>query len=300
MRNYYIFVVVLGIFSLNVIFIGFSIVGSPLEQKAINLDNQRLTDFSDIHTKILDYYSSKKKLPEKLNVLPNDTSGKDKKHFLKDPESNDEYDYKTEGQYKYKLCTVFSTDTRKDDETDKNYYSSSYYYDLSKDAKNIKHKKGYDCIEVELSDYYKNLYTTPTPILQDHLMIIHPQYNEKLCLGQEYTITWEAEPTVKRAGLYLVTPTEVKKTFDNPWLSSYEPPVGEPINASDPQSRLRGSFKWIVGEVEGDETATILHVPPGHGYQIGVVTSPGSTSDVATSYNFDIVNCASGSVKSTP
>src|SRR3989344_984266 len=99
MANKKIFIFVLGIFVLLLIIVGLMLAGSPISQQALKYDEIRLRNFSSISYEITNYY-------EKFS--PNS----------------------------YKLCTVFSTDSKS--------ANSQYSYINSSSIK--QHKKGYDCV----------------------------------------------------------------------------------------------------------------------------------------------------------
>lgn len=154
MRNYYIFIGLLGVLVIGVIVTGFILGGTPISQRAIALDKSRLSDFSNIKYKIEDYYRDNKTLPASLSSLKGNLK-------LQDPETKSNYTYSVTSSTAYKLCTAFSTDSNQEKED---------YYNYSTSDKNS-HKKGYDCLEYALSDYVINpsgssrSSPTPTPTI---------------------------------------------------------------------------------------------------------------------------------------
>lgn len=142
MIKYYISVIALGIFVLVLIVTGVVIAGSPISQKDIQLDNIRIQAFNDIKYQTENYYKVNRKLPSSLIEI--------KSLNIKDPETKNDYEYKTQPPYGYQLCTTFSTDNSEiiDRSGYANYDSDSSSYK--------KHKKGYDCLSFKISDYVIN------------------------------------------------------------------------------------------------------------------------------------------------
>ena len=143
MRNYYIFIGVLGVLVIAIIIGGFVIGGTPISQRAIALDKTRLSDFSTIKYHVEDYYRGNQKLPSNLSDLKGTLN-------IKDPETKKEYSYTSVSGTSYKLCTVFSTDSTKKD--DQNNYVYNYNTQYS-------HPKGYYCFDQKLSDVVTNYRT---------------------------------------------------------------------------------------------------------------------------------------------
>lgn len=152
MRNYFISIALLNVLVVLVIIGGFVIGGTPASQRDRVLDNTRLSDFSTIKYRIEDYYRTNRELPSALSQLIGKLS-------LQDPETKENYTYIVISSTSYKLCTKFSTDSER--ETDEYYYTYS--------SNQQKHKKGYDCVLYNISDYItnprtQNYYSTPTPV----------------------------------------------------------------------------------------------------------------------------------------
>lgn len=152
MHKQYLSIIILGILVAIVCITGFSIIGSPISQRGIKLDQTRMSDFASIKSEIENYYSLNKILPQSLSSLTFTYAPEPK-----DPESKQSYTYEKISDIDYKLCTTFSTDSeevKKKTNTSPNY---EYYYDSVN--KSI-HKKGYDCITYQLPKY---LMPSPTP-----------------------------------------------------------------------------------------------------------------------------------------
>lgn len=161
-KAHIVIVLLLSIFSFGLLITGFSIVGTPISQKDIRLDNQRLSDFSNIRYSVEEYYRQQHTVPDSLSDIKTSSySGNKLPADYKDPESGKPYEYKKTASYTYQFCTKFSTDS----ERAKKQSGYSYYYDTSE--VNNKHKKGYDCVTYNIPTYvrtdtlYKPL-TNPT------------------------------------------------------------------------------------------------------------------------------------------
>jgi uncharacterized membrane protein YjfL (UPF0719 family) len=83
---------------------GFFLVGSPLKQREIRMDEQRIADLQNLQGSIVTYWQYKDELPSSLGVLQNDLTG-----FIpaKDPETNQDYEYKILGPLQFQLCATF-------------------------------------------------------------------------------------------------------------------------------------------------------------------------------------------------
>ena len=84
----------------------FSIMGSPKEQRAWRIDEQRINNLSSIQSQVINYWQQKEKLPASLDNLSNPISG----YTLPvDPEfeKGRNYDYKPTGDLSFQLCATF-------------------------------------------------------------------------------------------------------------------------------------------------------------------------------------------------
>jgi hypothetical protein len=155
MHKHYGAVIMLGAFGLLVLGIGLSLVGSPISQKKIRLDEIRISDFSNLKYDVESYYRNNKILPLSLKDL-------NAYNNIIDPETQKEYEYKKTSDFTYEFCTVFSTDS---EEVAKRQNKRNYYDSYS--GTNQKHKEGYDCIIYQIPQYDRSpvniQYTYPTP-----------------------------------------------------------------------------------------------------------------------------------------
>jgi len=145
MKKYKIFLVELGILCAVLLGVSFYIAGTPISQRAINLDATRLNDFQEIKYRIDNYYRDNQRVPRTLADLGNI------KNNSIDPETKQPYSYSIMSDVGYQLCTTFSTDS---EETG---YDEYRYYALEGRS----HKKGYDCMEYKIETYL--ITPSPTP-----------------------------------------------------------------------------------------------------------------------------------------
>jgi hypothetical protein len=84
---------------------GFFIAGSPTEQRAIRMDEQRIGDLQNIQYEVINYWQYKQELPASLDTLRNDITG-----FVPpiDPETKTPYEYAVVEPLKFKLCAIFN------------------------------------------------------------------------------------------------------------------------------------------------------------------------------------------------
>lgn len=97
----------------------FSVVGSPSQNRAQRIDQERIQDLGQIQYEITSYFQAKGKLPENLNELSDPLRG-----FIvpTDPETGAEYDYKVIADglgnagkifdSEFELCATFSSEQK--------------------------------------------------------------------------------------------------------------------------------------------------------------------------------------------
>ncbi len=100
----------IGIVAVGVI-AGFAVAGSPSAQRVNKFDQQRVQDLNMIQGQIINYWQSKQKLPESVDVLRNDITG-----FVAptDPQTHTSYEYRTTSALSFELCAVFQAATSDD------------------------------------------------------------------------------------------------------------------------------------------------------------------------------------------
>lgn len=84
---------------------GFFLVGSPMHQRDIRMDDQRVSDLQNIQSQILNFWTQKGSIPKTLDDLKDPLNG-----FLApmDPISKKSYEYTVKGEHDFELCATFS------------------------------------------------------------------------------------------------------------------------------------------------------------------------------------------------
>lgn len=88
---------------------GFFIAGSPFKQRLVRFDSQKVSHLQILQGQIVNYWQSKKKLPENLDDLRDSISG-----FAPpvDPQSGEPYSYRALGALAFELCAEFNLSSK--------------------------------------------------------------------------------------------------------------------------------------------------------------------------------------------
>ncbi len=91
---------------LVILIAGLVIAGSPFHQRLVRFDTQRVSDLQSIQSSIVDFWTSKQRLPATLDNLRNDISG-----FSApiDPETHAPYTFSVVTPHSFRLCATFET-----------------------------------------------------------------------------------------------------------------------------------------------------------------------------------------------
>lgn len=81
---------------------GLYMSGSPLEQRVISLDNRRVSDLCSLSNLIEGHWQQHDELPATLADLPG---------RIKDPETEEPYEYEVVAEKNYRICAVFSRES---------------------------------------------------------------------------------------------------------------------------------------------------------------------------------------------
>jgi len=94
-----------GAFILATIIGGFFIVGSPMTQRDLRFDQDRIYDLQSIQYQIINFWQTKQRLPQALNELSDPLVG-----FIvpADPQKNEPYEYTVAQNLTFELCATFS------------------------------------------------------------------------------------------------------------------------------------------------------------------------------------------------
>ena len=237
MFKYYISITFLGVFVLVLVIVGVILAGSPLSQKGIQQDKNRLQAFDNIKYQIENYYRTNSKLPSSLSELSNAN--------IKDPETRNDFVYTAVLPYSYKLCTTFSTDNSN---TVDNYGSDSAIYQ--------KHKKGYDCLSFKISDYVLNSIRTVVPTINYYptpRTVAPTTYNNSLSFLRVNSIPQGIQMTSTGAN-YAGTTPYVKSS--NGQLSIR---IDAPLNASiDGENYEFSAWSGCNNDTTADQFCTVL------------------------------------------
>jgi len=100
------------VFVLGLIIWSFSIMGSPVKQRAWRLDDRRVSDLQNIQSQVITYWQHKEKLPTNLKELSDPMSG----YFLPvEPEFEKGriYEYIPKDNLSFELCATFTAEMPK-------------------------------------------------------------------------------------------------------------------------------------------------------------------------------------------
>ena len=128
------------------IIVGFLVIGSPAEQRALRMDNQRIGDLQSIQAEVLYYWQQKDELPVDLEALSDSLSGYS---APVDPITGDAYVYEVTGDLNFTICAVFSTDSEETGSNPDlhNSYARDVYPNYKELADNWTHGVGEGCFE---------------------------------------------------------------------------------------------------------------------------------------------------------
>lgn len=105
------FLLVAGAVASSIVY-GIILSGSPGTQRALQLDQRRVSDVQQISYAIDEYWARNQALPATLEAL------QDSRYYavqsLTDPETGEPYEYRVSGEKTYELCAVFSLSSEND------------------------------------------------------------------------------------------------------------------------------------------------------------------------------------------
>lgn len=85
---------------------GFLIIGTPQTQRALRLDQQRVSDLQSLQSMIINFYQQKERLPQSLTELDDPISYY---NVPVDPDTKTSYSYTVKGTLSFELCADFAT-----------------------------------------------------------------------------------------------------------------------------------------------------------------------------------------------
>lgn len=144
--------IILAVFALGSIIIGFFIVGTPMDQRNRRFDEQRVQELQMLQSQVVNYWTLKKSLPADLSLLQDDISG-----FVvpMDPETKIAYEYKIIDPLKFELCATFA---HAEDPLNPGYRGPYYATPFDSFQQNWKHGAGRTCFTRTIDP---ELYKTP-------------------------------------------------------------------------------------------------------------------------------------------
>jgi len=117
----------------------FIVVGSPVSQRKLRFDQQRVNDLAGLQSQITYYWQQKGELPKTLNDLKDPIMGN---VVPIDPETDAQYKYQGTGPYSFKLCGTFNLPSE-----DGNRVNVPEMYYGDPQGQNWKHTAGENCFE---------------------------------------------------------------------------------------------------------------------------------------------------------
>lgn len=84
---------------------GMIVMGSPMKQREMRLDNEQVMHLQMIQGQVIEYWQKKKKLPMSLSDLNNELGGYS---IPQSPEDRPEYRYNLKGDLVFELCATFA------------------------------------------------------------------------------------------------------------------------------------------------------------------------------------------------
>ncbi|MHB1330733.1 MAG: DUF5671 domain-containing protein [Minisyncoccota bacterium] len=125
--------------------LGFMVIGSPKAQREYRYDMQKENNLQDIQWQVTNYWQMKGALPTALTDL-NDSL---KPGIVpKDPQTGEDYTYRSTGALSFELCAEFNRESRTGIAMGGNYLMERSVYDTSMaGGENWQHEAGQHCFE---------------------------------------------------------------------------------------------------------------------------------------------------------
>lgn len=133
---------------------GFMVMGSPAEQRALRLDQERVNDLQQIQSRVVDHWRAHDVLPTSLDEL---SSAVGITHAVpRDPETDAAYTYRTTDDLTFELCAVFaraSQDTHRSP-ISPSFERDAYISDPDTGAIAWQHPAGEHCFTRQINPEY--------------------------------------------------------------------------------------------------------------------------------------------------
>lgn len=141
--------IVIGVALVASIVSGFFIAGTPAEQRAVRLDEQRINDLWSVQSSILSFAQTKATLPKTMETLTA-WSGE----LPNDPDTDQAYVYTKTSATTFELCATFGSDQTTEESL--SYYGTTYPEKIGLVSTQLvggsswKHPEGYYCFPREV------------------------------------------------------------------------------------------------------------------------------------------------------
>lgn len=91
------------------VILGFFLIGSPTQRRAVRFDERRVADLQSLQYEIVNYWQQKEKFPATLDDLQDPIRG-----FIvsRDPETDELYEYRSASSLAFELCATFTTEVQ--------------------------------------------------------------------------------------------------------------------------------------------------------------------------------------------
>ena len=126
------------VFVVGAIIYSFSVMGSPIKQRLLRLDDKRVSDLQNIQYQVINYWQQKEKLPADLQTLVNPISGFSLP-VPSDFQNGEKYEYTIKDSKKltFELCATFSLEMPKGWEEYKGYYGGGVVPAIDRSTTNV-------------------------------------------------------------------------------------------------------------------------------------------------------------------
>jgi hypothetical protein len=97
------------LFTIAFIVFGYFTVGSPQTERLRRFDERKISDLQQIQYQIIEFWRAKERLPNSLDELRDELRG-----FIppKDPETGENYEYRTISEFSFELCANFKASNK--------------------------------------------------------------------------------------------------------------------------------------------------------------------------------------------
>lgn len=103
-----IFAAIVTVFVVAAIVTAFVVVGSPSQERARRMDNQRSNDLQQLSWAVSNYYAQMKTLPSSIDDMR--TAPNLYVQSIVDPQTGKMYEYRKTGAMSYEVCATFETE----------------------------------------------------------------------------------------------------------------------------------------------------------------------------------------------